>query len=177
MSAETYIGRPCRKCANTIRYVSTKDCVPCRDASREKYRQTHKLIPYGQTPERRAYQKLYRETHKSKNRWHQADPVKQKQYHTKWLNTEKGKATSRRNNLKRKYGINETEYDRLLAKQDKQCAICKIDVTPKRLCVDHDHDNGRIRGLLCRSCNLAIGLLKHNPTSLKNGILYLEKII
>lgn len=66
--------------------------------------------------------------------------------------------------LRHRYGIEVAEYDRLLAQQGGRCAICKepsgggrSKPHHKRLCVDHDHDSGRVRGLLCDSCNLAIG--------------------
>lgn len=66
--------------------------------------------------------------------------------------------------LKHHYGIDLAEYNRLLAAQDGKCAICKIPSEaaerPKHwkqtLCVDHDHDTGFIRGLLCNACNLTV---------------------
>ena len=67
-------------------------------------------------------------------------------------------AIDRRYQLKRKYGITPEEYDRLLAEQDGRCAICRRrprdDIS---LHVDHDHETGRIRGLLCFRCNNALG--------------------
>ena len=56
-------------------------------------------------------------------------------------------------NLQRRYGITCTDYDRLLAAQGGQCAICRKPPRKNRLHVDHDHDSGKVRGLLCVSCN------------------------
>lgn len=42
------------------------------------------------------------------------------------------------------------------------------------MCVDHDHNTGRIRGILCRNCNVAIGYFKENTGNLKSAIAYLE---
>ena len=84
--------------------------------------------------------------------------------------------------LKQKYGISIEDFNSLLASQNGVCAICsKIDNykhskgsnTPL-LSVDHSHLTGKIRGLLCGSCNRAIGLLKDSTYLLHNAIKYLE---
>ena len=58
--------------------------------------------------------------------------------------------------LKRRYGITQEQYDALLRSQGGKCGICKCLPGRKRLCVDHDHATGRIRGLLCVRCNSAV---------------------
>jgi hypothetical protein len=74
--------------------------------------------------------------------------------------------------LKRLYGISVAEYDALLAKQGGVCAICRR--RPKRrLCVDHCHLTGTIRGLLCHSCNLGLGSMKEDQASLVAALAYL----
>ena len=80
----------------------------------------------------------------------------------------------RRRSIKHKYGISLQEYDQLLDHQKGACAICKT--TPHtRLCIDHDHKTGRIRGLLCRKCNTAIGLLRESESNLLRAITYLRQ--
>lgn len=67
--------------------------------------------------------------------------------------------------LEYKYGMTHDDYERMLVEQDHKCAICGIDAKHSensRLCVDHDHDTGEVRGLLCKKCNQAIGLLQDN---------------
>lgn len=67
--------------------------------------------------------------------------------------------------------------------QNAACAICKKfeEMFDKRtnkkkhLCVDHDHKTGKVRGLLCHSCNLGLGKFKDNISSLKTAITYLSK--
>jgi hypothetical protein len=67
-------------------------------------------------------------------------------------------------NLKALYGIGLPHYEELLHAEEGRCAICARPPRGKRLLdVDHDHDNGRVRGLLCGNCNRAIGLLDENP--------------
>lgn len=74
-------------------------------------------------------------------------------------------------NLKRNYGINLEEYTKRYDTQHGLCAICK---TPHDvLCVDHSHDTGKVRGLLCHPCNRGIGLLKESADTLRAAISYL----
>jgi hypothetical protein len=82
--------------------------------------------------------------------------------------------------LKCRYGISLQEYEDLLVKQNKRCAIClvELDSSKKSLipAVDHVHDETkRVRGLLCGRCNSAIGLFDENPTTLVRAIQYLKE--
>jgi len=78
----------------------------------------------------------------------------------------------------KKYGISLGEYNDLLEKQGGKCAICGITReecnTKRALPVDHDHETGEVRGILCDSCNRGIGLLKENPELLRKAAAYLE---
>lgn len=75
----------------------------------------------------------------------------------------------------RKFGLSVKDYASLLAKQNGVCAICqKPDKDNIRLAVDHCHATGRIRGLLCSNCNIALGNFYDNVDSLKAAISYLE---
>ena len=86
------------------------------------------------------------------------------------------KAMLRRNNLKRWYGLTETQYDTLLQKQGGVCAICREPNHngEKRLSVDHSHETQHVRGLLCHRCNFAIGLLRDSGTLCRRAALYVE---
>jgi hypothetical protein len=65
-------------------------------------------------------------------------------------------------------------YDRLLLKQDGRCAICKrLPYTKKGLVVDHCHETGIIRGILCSRCSSALGLLDDSPLPLEWALEYL----
>lgn len=79
--------------------------------------------------------------------------------------------------LKRNYGLTVDQYNDMLMKQNNRCAICfiyKDDITKFRLSVDHCHTTGKIRGLLCGSCNTAIGSLNDNIEILNSAINYLK---
>lgn len=75
----------------------------------------------------------------------------------------------------KKYGINESEYNNLLKKQNSVCAICLKEEFGKitKLSIDHDHETGKVRGLLCRRCNTGIGMFMDNPYLLEKAVKYL----
>jgi hypothetical protein len=78
--------------------------------------------------------------------------------------------------LRSKYGISADDYDELLSAQGGCCAICGATESSKgkAMAVDHCHDTGRVRGILCGKCNSAIGLLGDDPNLLARGAEYLR---
>lgn len=74
--------------------------------------------------------------------------------------------------LRYKYGITLEKYNVMSQEQGNACLICKQE---KKLVVDHCHDTGIVRGLLCSECNTAIGLLKETTEYFVNAIEYLQK--
>lgn len=74
----------------------------------------------------------------------------------------------------RKTGCSPELYAKLLAEQGGVCAICG-GVDERELCADHDHETGKVRGLLCRLCNLGIGKLRHSVVILEQAIAYLQR--
>ena len=79
--------------------------------------------------------------------------------------------------LKSLYGITQADYDRLLALQYSRCAICGTTKPGTRGTwrVDHDHQTGQVRGLLCDRCNLGIGYMQDNPDILMAAGRYVMK--
>lgn len=88
-----------------------------------------------------------------------------------------GKRLIRSNNLKRQYGITVAEYNEIFAEQEGRCKICKRHESEftKRFAVDHNHETGKIRGLLCHQCNTALGFLREDPIALKAMLDYLAE--
>jgi hypothetical protein len=81
----------------------------------------------------------------------------------------------RNRKLYARYGITHDQYVSLLEKQNNACLICESPATsPTSLFVDHNHDTGEVRGLLCHHCNTALGLFKDSPQLLKKAVSYLE---
>ena len=81
----------------------------------------------------------------------------------------------RERHLVRKYGVTQADYDQMYAAQGGACAICRK--TQKRAFdADHDHATGRVRGLLCTSCNRMIGHAGDNAGCLRAAADYLEVV-
>lgn len=77
--------------------------------------------------------------------------------------------------LRETYGITGEQYEAILAAQGGQCFICEKEPRAKRFAVDHDHDTGEVRGLLCRRCNHRLLGSAHDRTRiLYRAIEYLE---
>jgi hypothetical protein len=77
--------------------------------------------------------------------------------------------------LRRTYGLSAEDYARMLAKQKGLCLICFRPPTEgHRLNVDHDHETGKVRGLLCNNCNTAIGLFGEDCRRMSAAIEYLS---
>jgi hypothetical protein len=105
----------------------------------------------------------YSVLHRKKNKTPYVDASK------KWR--AKNSGVVRDKMLRCRYGITTADFDAMLARQCGKCAICESN---KRLCVDHDHVTGRVRGILCHSCNVN---LKHHVTAelLRRQADYLER--
>jgi hypothetical protein len=117
-----------------------------------------------------------------------ADPLVSKEYQKEYSaeHSEKKTAYAREwrkanpnahwaSNLK-KYGLTIDEYYEMEQAQDYRCAICHTNEPGGRgrWHVDHDHDTGKVRGLLCIHCNLGLGHFKDSPTFLDAAIRYLD---
>ncbi|MET7716344.1 endonuclease VII domain-containing protein [Streptomyces sp. NPDC005407] len=77
----------------------------------------------------------------------------------------------RAGHLKRKYGMTEAELTRLIDEQGGVCVICLAAPAEH---VDHDHETGRVRGVLCFSCNAALGQFKDRPDAIRRAAAYVE---
>ncbi len=114
--------------------------------------------------------KKYREDNKESTRQYS------KEYRT--INSEKNKLSARKYVLKKKYKLTWSEYCDLVKEQNNKCKICNTtfkDETLKRPYVDHDHNTGKIRALLCMQCNTALGKFNDNINVLQRAIKYLKK--
>lgn len=79
--------------------------------------------------------------------------------------------------MQRLYGIDLSEYQTMLEDQGGKCAICGTSEPGhggNRFCIDHSHTTGKVRGLLCMPCNVAIGHLKDNTQLIKSALNYVE---
>lgn len=108
----------------------------------------------------RAYHKLYRRKHKERLTKKARDYQRKHALHI---------------NLRRK-GLTLKDYERVLKKQGLTCAICKgsPDGKWKKYNIDHCHETGKIRGLLCKGCNQGLGLFHDNAKLLIRASKYLK---
>lgn len=75
----------------------------------------------------------------------------------------------------REYGISRAEQQALHQEHSKGCAICRAPWDEGPCCFDHDHATGEVRGLLCRTCNIILGLAKDSPSRLRAAAAYLDR--
>lgn len=106
----------------------------------------------------RLYQKAYRENNKERLK-----------IYYKARNALRSNEPSHKENryfafILRKYGVTKAVYRQIVEYQGYKCAICyRLPAENKRLHIDHDHDTGRVRGLLCAECNWWIRKIENNP--------------
>lgn len=103
---------------------------------------------------------------------------KQKQKYWSQLSLEE-----KRKRMIGRYGLSPEEFNYLWHKQEGMCWICFCEMVipsdnsrPKnRVCIDHCHETGKIRGLLCANCNTGLGMFRDSNNTLKRAIEYLEE--
>lgn len=122
---------------------------------------------------------------KKSSDYYQANKDKFKTRSLQWDkdNPEKKRLSNRKVHVKATYGLDWDEFVILYNKAEGRCEICNtfLELAPKgggrdkAACVDHDHITGVVRGVLCRSCNVALGHLKDSKERAYNAFKYLEK--
>jgi hypothetical protein len=120
-----------------------------------------RLLAQKHIPEHREYMRKFRLAH----------PEKIKEYHRKFHRVHP--EANRKDWLQHQYGISLEQFDQMFAAQNGCCAICKkpFQKVPH---IDHDHQTGKIRNLLCTQCNSGLGFFKDCPSLLQDAIKYLE---
>lgn len=73
------------------------------------------------------------------------------------------------------YGLTLSDIKQLYEQQEHRCAICRRAYVADSLVIDHDHETGAVRGLLCMNCNSGLGKLGDTTESLRRAIAYLER--
>ena len=166
---QKYSGTAC-KCGNTLRFIDTNTCVDCVSRSQNAYRQSKKgkavQAKYSQSDKRKAASRKY------------AQSTRGKQLLAVRLESEETQEQIERNkrtNLLKKYRLTVEHFETMKASQNGLCAICGEPPNEgyKHLCVDHCHNTGVVRGLLCQKCNKALGGFNDNPALLQTAIEYL----
>ena len=134
-------------------------CKKCANEYRNSYRKKLKKInknknPYNNTFKRCSKCKKFKK--RSKDNW--AEVKRTKDGLGYWC-----RKCNKENNIKRRYNLTIEEYNQILERQDKKCAICGIHQSKLKrgLFVDHDHKTKKVRGLLCSVCNLRVEIIEN----------------
>jgi hypothetical protein len=178
------LAKKCRKCGveksmssyyKDARFSGGIDihCSDCRKKKTNEWRKSH--------PERA------KEIGRNSRR---RNPEKSRARARAWYASNKGKALAsmalrRKNNpdairnekLRSNFGITLDQYNTISAEQNHACAICGTPQSEqlKKMAVDHDHETGRIRSLLCHNCNVGLGNFKDSPEILTKAIRYIHE--
>lgn len=148
--------KTCRRCLNLYRVRREKkkndgDCAAChRSRTDKRYAECQKCRDRRNARKAEARKKGY-------CTWCGMDPS------DGYTMCKKCRKRLRDRNLEKRYSITASVYDDLLEAQGGKCAACKRPPGRRRLSVDHNHATGEVRGLLCDSCNRALGFLKDSP--------------
>lgn len=156
--------------------LKLKKCSRCKE---EKETNLFYLVAGGAKPRpeckkcTNTYHKSYRKTDYGAAATKRARDT----YHASPCNVLKDKQNKKEWSRFKKYGIDKLQYLKMLEEQNHKCKICpRTHEQEKRgLVVDHCHDSGEVRGLLCHKCNAGIGFFRDNTEFLANAITYLNK--
>lgn len=149
-----------------------------RERNKDKIKADKQAYHISNKDEIKAKDKLYYEANaevikNKQKKYYEANKDKVKKYIQTYNKTNPD--VQRKTQYKRKFGITLDDYDKMFDIQEGKCSICTKHQSElkKLLHVDHNHETGKIRGLLCGDCNLALGMFKDNETLLTNAIKYL----
>lgn len=150
-----------------------KTCTECKKSlSLSEFHKSHKSKKGTQI-----YKSRCKECHRAYDlrRYHNLvkspDGAKLKYRLKELRKTEEWKTYHKHYRLKYRFGISIEQYENMLEEQDWKCFTCGIETD---LCVDHHHESGKVRKLLCRNCNTSLGLLKEDEEILLKMIDYLR---
>lgn len=108
--------------------------------------------------------------------WRAVNGDRKRAYQQKWHeeNRESQLQEMWRRRLHRKYGMSPAEYQALSVQQNGRCAVCAEKPKERGLVVDHCHDAGGVRGLLCDACNKGLGFFRDSEQRLLAAVTYLR---
>ncbi len=147
--------KTCRKGLHTYAEEITDGCPNCKRLSSKKHRQTAK----------------YKERHRKSMaviRYRNSEKFRE------WK--KRRKLIERDRHFKKSYGISLNDYLKIKDEQNHSCKICLAheSTLKKALCVDHCHQTGVVRGLLCNSCNIGLGKFRDQIANLESAANYLR---
>lgn len=157
--------------------MSTKTCTMCKETKPLTEFVRERANKDGFTYQCKAcrYNK-YKEWRKRNPDYHNQPRLIE--YRRKYYGSEESKRKYKLAMVARQYGLTARQYEELEISHNGLCAICGNHEKSRRnksLAVDHCHETGKVRGMLCSWCNRALGLLKHDIGLLEACIKYLKE--
>lgn len=135
---------------------------------KQKYTLRSELSLEEQEMLRRRDREVYHISRKNKPGFRESEKIRYER------DKEKNKPFQKNSTLKYKYGLTLEDYQNMFERQNGVCAICEEIEEGRMLAVDHDHKTNKVRGLLCGSCNRALGLFKDNPELISRAKEYVS---
>lgn len=136
--------------------------IECRSCGEEKTQAHYNFRPDGYL----TYGRICSPCRRAKKlAWEQENPERVTRYRREASRRHRLRNPHRSRNdlLKYKYGLTPERFEEMLTAQEGKCAICRRPPRPgKPFSIDHDHETGRVRGLLCQFCNVMLGFIEGN---------------
>ncbi len=158
-----------------------KTCLKCgltKDVSEFEFRESHNGKKYYRSPckkcaneRKRGYSKKYRLLYRHEINKKANERIKER----KKAGDVKLTKSLKNARLKHLYGITLEEYEKQKETQKNRCYICNTKEQKKALSVDHNHNTGKVRKLLCWKCNVILGAIEEDETILNKMIQYLKE--
>lgn len=144
--------KDCQRAYRNLKQVpkAKKRCPSCK--------QTLNIDKFYRSSRADGYQSVCIECKKAKNR-------------TDWALSSDNEYTRK---LAAKYGLTRMDYEAMKKAQGNACKICRISFEEESPVVDHNHQTGKVRGLLCGHCNTGLGFFQDQPAALRAAVHYLE---
>ena len=162
------ITGPTKTCRRGHVYPTRDECLECkkiwRAENRDKIKEGSRAYYIANRERILAQRRIHNTTNKNARlaygrEWGAANKPKQFEY-----------------DMRRRFGMEPEDYARILHSQDRKCAACNSELDMgKKTHVDHCHATGKVRGILCHHCNLALGYTRDSENRLRALVVYLEK--
>lgn len=140
-------------------------CKECKAANDKAYRL--KNLDKQKQWNKAKYAKL---SSKEKNEMSKKQHARQRELYT----PEELKEQQYFRHTKHKYGVTEEMFFEMLEDQENQCKVCECHIDRSNINIDHNHETGEVRALLCYNCNALLGKSNDSPKLLKAALEYLE---
>lgn len=169
--------RTCTRCAAT--HPATLEFFHANRRSKAGLRATCK--PCTRLMIHRSEEKAGLRYQAKRREWQRRNPSRRAAASAKYYLTPEGRRRMMHRRLLHRYGITVEDYERRLQEQNGVCGLCRLPEmakgrsgSVKLLSVDHCHRTGKVRALLCSSCNTGLGSFRDDPATLTAAIQYLK---